>query len=156
MDNRRPSFPILSGYPARSGVANEDAAINTVDDSNRNGDASAGGGPVDHGSPINVQTDATEEQKQRREWTSAVPSASEAVSLEAELNRRQKEFLDLESQIRERRAQDAAERLSRMEAEQASRRKQYEDEDKLLLEKVRMAMALMLVLVLIILHYFLQ
>jgi hypothetical protein len=79
---------------------------------------------------------ATDEQKQRKEWASVVPDSTDAIALEAELARRQKEFVDLEAQIRDRRGQEAAARLGRLEEEQTLRRRQYEDEDRLLLEKV--------------------
>ena len=85
-----------------------------------------------------AHNDATEEQKQRKEWTAVVPTAHDAIALEAELTKRQKDYVDLEAQIRDRRAQEAAARLSRLEEEQSLRRKQYEDEDKLLLEKLQL------------------
>ena len=81
---------------------------------------------------------ATEEQKQHKEWTSFVPQASEAIALEAELARRQKDFTSLEEQIRDRRATEASARLTRLEEEQTLRRQQYEDEDKMLLEKLQL------------------
>ena len=84
------------------------------------------------------QHEATEEQKQRKEWTADVPTANDAIALEAELAKRQKDYVDLEAKIRDRRAQEAAARLSRLEEEQTLRRKQYEDEDKLLLEKLQL------------------
>ena len=46
---------------------------------------------------------ASEEQKEKREWTALVPSASEGILLEEQLRARQKEFQDLEVQIRDRR-----------------------------------------------------
>ena len=79
---------------------------------------------------------STEQQRLNKRWTDVVLPSKEAMSLDEELALRQKEFTDLESQIRDRRASEAAARLTRLEEEQNNRRKLYEDEDNMLLEKV--------------------
>ena len=46
---------------------------------------------------------ASEQQRERREWVALVPSATEEFRREAELRARQKNYADLELQIRDRR-----------------------------------------------------
>jgi pimeloyl-ACP methyl ester carboxylesterase len=82
---------------------------------------------------------ASEAQRAKREWADEekIPAVSQVIELENELARRNAEFAELQEKLETRKAQDAAETLRKFEEEQAQRRKQYEEEDRMLLERLQ-------------------
>lgn len=79
---------------------------------------------------------ATRKQRKQKEWTDMVPGVTDSMVLEEELSKEQYQFYEMEAQLKEKQAQEAADTIRRYEAEQALRRKLYEDEDRQLLAKL--------------------
>ena len=79
---------------------------------------------------------STRDQRKVKEWTPNVLHTSKRVLLEEELAKRQEEFHETEMRMRQRRGQEAEQKIRRFEEEQTARRKQFEDEDRQLLVKL--------------------
>lgn len=79
---------------------------------------------------------ATYEQKAKKQWSADVPDPQATEALEKELSERQSEYQALEASARDGKARDAAMAIARFEEEQNQRRRQYEDEDRALLQKL--------------------
>lgn len=80
-------------------------------------------------------------QRERREWTAIVPSVLDSRHLESELQERQREYFLLEVQIKERRNKEAADRRNQLESKAVQRSRLYEDEDKVLLDKLELELS---------------
>ena len=71
-----------------------------------------------------------------KKWAEDVPDSQGLLEMEADMEQRRSEFADLEMKKEQAKADEALARLQRIKEEQARRRKQYEDEDNELLQKL--------------------
>lgn len=76
---------------------------------------------------------ASENQQKQKEWTRLVPDVATALDLEAELEKKKQEYLELEAKIKERALKEEQNRLERIEKAQEERRETFHKEDEVML-----------------------
>lgn len=80
---------------------------------------------------------ASKNQRETRKWVEAIPDLSTTLELEADLQKKQKQFYDLQQEKREKLRLETEMKLENFEKEQEERRKVYEEEDKKILDKLQ-------------------
>jgi hypothetical protein len=77
-------------------------------------------------------------QRERREWTNKVPNVDSSLALEADLRKKEAEFLTLEERTSARLETQTLLSMEQFEREQDERRSKYDEEDSAQLEELRL------------------